>query len=181
MASLPNLRFVEQHDPNDVSTKSQPYAYVADVVHEVTLSLDVDEIRGKGAKNEQWTALADLRDQLAPQEKVAWYIVVCGDEERWAPPIEEDGETTGTERTSDQSSGQLRHDVPRMPRRWHGFTAKSLSTNASRSYRDSKSTSNGCPHVESTTSSIWRNFFRAPKKMKRCVHRPTTTSTPPES
>ena len=30
-------------------------------------------------------SLMELRDKLAPEEKVAWYIVVCGDEERWAP------------------------------------------------------------------------------------------------
>jgi hypothetical protein len=49
--------------------------------------VDVDEIRGKGVPNDQWASIMELRDQLAPEEKVAWYIVVCGDEERWAPPV----------------------------------------------------------------------------------------------
>ncbi|GAB7352285.1 hypothetical protein MBLNU459_g2744t1 [Dothideomycetes sp. NU459] len=88
MSHLPNLRFIEQYDPNDLraSAASQPFAYVADVVEEVTLGLDVDEVRGKGVGNEQWGALMEIRDKLAPDEKVGWYVVVCGDEERWAPP-----------------------------------------------------------------------------------------------
>lgn len=87
MEHLKHLRFVEQYDPDDTSagSGSQPYAYVADVVEEVKLGVDVDEIRGKGVPNDQWASIMELRDQLAPDEKVAWYIVVCGDEERWAP------------------------------------------------------------------------------------------------
>jgi len=88
MEHLKHLRFVEQYDPDDTAagSGSQPYAYVADVVEEVKLGVDVDEIRGKGVPNDQWASIMELRDQLAPEEKVAWYIVVCGDEERWAPP-----------------------------------------------------------------------------------------------
>lgn len=87
MEHLQRLRFVEQYDPNDTSagSGSQPYAYVADVVEEVKLGVDIDEIRGKGVPSDQWASIMELRDQLAPEEKVAWYIVVCGDEERWAP------------------------------------------------------------------------------------------------
>lgn len=54
------------------------------------MGVDVDEIRGKGVPNDQWAAIMELRDQLAPEEKVAWYIVVCGDEERWAPRASEE-------------------------------------------------------------------------------------------
>lgn len=96
MEHLPNLRFIEQYDPDDVSPNagSQPYAYVADVVHDIKLGLDVDEIRGKGVSNEQWGALLELRDKLAPEEKVGWFVVVCGDEERLAPPPDEEIEET---------------------------------------------------------------------------------------
>ncbi|KAF2402417.1 hypothetical protein EJ06DRAFT_338162 [Trichodelitschia bisporula] len=89
MTALPNLRFVEQYDPTDetVESKSQPFAYVADVVHEVKLGCEVDEVRGKGVANDTWSALLELRDKLAPEEKVAWFVVVCGDTERWAPPL----------------------------------------------------------------------------------------------
>lgn len=87
MAHLPDLRFIEQYDPSDENVKGQPYAYVADMVHEIQLGVDVDEVRGRGVKNEQWAALVELRDKLCPGEKVAWYVVVCGDEERWAPSL----------------------------------------------------------------------------------------------
>ncbi|KAK4991906.1 hypothetical protein LTR66_002128 [Elasticomyces elasticus] len=88
LQDLPSLRFIEQYDPNDTSANaaSQPYAYVADVVEEIRLGVDVDEVRGRGVGNEQWSAMMELRDRLAPEEKVAWYVVICGDEERWAPP-----------------------------------------------------------------------------------------------
>ncbi|KAF2149748.1 hypothetical protein K461DRAFT_280968 [Myriangium duriaei CBS 260.36] len=92
MEHLPSLRFIEQYDPTDESMDagSQPYAYVADVVHEIKLGLDVDEIRGRGVSNEQWGALLELRDKLAPDEKVGWFVVVCGDTERVAPPDREE-------------------------------------------------------------------------------------------
>lgn len=90
MEHLPSLRFIEQYDPEDLETKSHPYAYVCDQVHEVKLGLDVDEIRGKGVSNEAWTALVDLRDKLAVGEKTGWFVVVNGDVERWAPPTEDD-------------------------------------------------------------------------------------------
>ncbi|TKX26994.1 hypothetical protein C1H76_0748 [Elsinoe australis] len=94
MEQLPSLRFAEQYDPDDIGPNagSQPYAYVADVCHEIKLGLDVDEVRGKGVSNEQWAALLELRDKLAPEEKVGWFIVVCGDEDRSSPveEVEED-------------------------------------------------------------------------------------------
>jgi hypothetical protein len=86
MTSLPNLHFIEQFDPTDESTKSQPFAYVCDVVHEVKLGVEVDDVRGKGVSNEAWGAMVDLRDSIAPGEKVAWWVVVCGDAERFVPP-----------------------------------------------------------------------------------------------
>jgi hypothetical protein len=88
MKHLPNLKFIEQYDPLDESSdmRSQPYAYVADVVHEVKLGIDIDDVRGKGVSNESWGAIVDLRDAIAPGEKVAWFVVVCGDTERYVPP-----------------------------------------------------------------------------------------------
>lgn len=85
---LPELRFVEQYDPTDesVEAKSQPYAYVADRVHEVKLGEDVSELIGRGIKPETWEAMVELRDNLAPEARLSWFVVVCGDVERWAPP-----------------------------------------------------------------------------------------------
>src|ERR1700712_3342363 len=65
MSHLPDLRFIEQFDPMDETSKSQPYAYVADIVHEIRLGVEVDEVRGKGVSNEAWGALVDLRDAIA--------------------------------------------------------------------------------------------------------------------
>lgn len=88
MEHLNQLRFIEQHDPSDLSAAaaSQPYAYVADTVEEIKLGVEVEEIRGRGVNNEQWSAMMELRDKLAPDEKVGWFIVVCGDVERLPPP-----------------------------------------------------------------------------------------------
>ncbi|KAF2835633.1 hypothetical protein M501DRAFT_914472, partial [Patellaria atrata CBS 101060] len=86
MTALPDLRFIEQYDIRETSSKSQPYAYVADMCHEVDLGIDIDEVRGKGVSNDAWAALMELRDKIAPGEKVAWFVVVCGDTERFAPP-----------------------------------------------------------------------------------------------
>lgn len=90
MANLQSLRFIEQYDPEDITTKDQPYAYVCDQVHEIKLGVDIDEVRGKGVANDAWSSLADLRDKIAPGEKIGWFVVVNGDVERWAPPIEDD-------------------------------------------------------------------------------------------
>jgi hypothetical protein len=94
---LPDLRFVEQYDPADetAESRSQPYAYVADVVHEVRLGVEIDEVRGRGVSNERWAAMVDLRDAVAPGEKVAWFVVVCGDTERWVPPTVQVLENSG--------------------------------------------------------------------------------------
>lgn len=92
MQHLSDLRFIEQHDPDDLSPSagSQPYAYVADFVQDIKLGLDVDDVRGKGLSNEQWSSILELRDKLAPAEKVGWYIVVCGDVERNFNGVEEE-------------------------------------------------------------------------------------------
>jgi hypothetical protein len=92
MVNLPNLRFVEQYDPTDESATacSQPYAYVADICHEVKLGIEVEEVRGKGVAEEQWAALIELRDRIAPDEKVGWFVVVCGDEDRMDTGPEQD-------------------------------------------------------------------------------------------
>jgi len=89
MPSLPGLTFIEQYDPTDerAESKSQPYAFVADRVHEIKLGADVNEITGRGIKPDAWDAMVELRDKLAPGEKLSWFVVVCGDVERWAPPV----------------------------------------------------------------------------------------------
>jgi hypothetical protein len=82
LEALPTLRFVEQYDPADMSTLSQPYAFVADKVEVCQLSLDLSEVMGRGVATEGWEALLELRDQIAPGEKVSWWVVYNGDEKR---------------------------------------------------------------------------------------------------
>lgn len=95
VAQLPGLRFIEQYDPDDITVKDQPYAYVCDIVHEVKLGVDLDDVRGNGVAENQWAAIAELRDKVAPGEKLGWFVVVNGDVERWAPPLDhDDNETT---------------------------------------------------------------------------------------
>lgn len=108
MPSLPSLRFIEQYDPNDLISKDQPFAYVCDQVHEVTLGVDVDDVRGKGVANEAWEALVELRDKIAPGEKVGWFVVVCGDMERWAPHYDESEEEESQISQSSQRSSTVR-------------------------------------------------------------------------
>ncbi|KAF1357973.1 hypothetical protein EJ07DRAFT_126465 [Lizonia empirigonia] len=92
MARLPALRFIEQYDPDDVSVKDQPYAYVCDHVHDIKLGEDIDELRARArarATPHEHAALAELRDHLTPDAKLAWFVVVNGDVERWAPPLDD--------------------------------------------------------------------------------------------
>ncbi|KAF2147498.1 uncharacterized protein K452DRAFT_282506 [Aplosporella prunicola CBS 121167] len=90
LEALPNLQFVEQYDTELAESMPggnvQPFAYVADVVEEVKLGVEVGEVMGRGVGNEAWAALTELRDQIAPGERVAWFVVVCQDVERLAPP-----------------------------------------------------------------------------------------------
>lgn len=106
MKQLPGLRFIEQYDPDDLTVKDQPYAYVCDQVHEIKLGVDFDDLRGGGVKEDQWAAIAELRDKVSPGEKLGWFVVVNGDVERWAPPLDDDddGNDTETEATQSQFS-----------------------------------------------------------------------------
>lgn len=92
IARLPNLQFIEQYDPEDLTVKDQPYAYVCDQVHDIKLGIDIDEVRAGGVSDEQWAAIAELRDKVTPDAKLGWFIVVNGDVERWAPPVEDEDE-----------------------------------------------------------------------------------------
>lgn len=106
MQALASLRFIEQYDPEDITTTEQPYAYVCDQVHEVQLGVDIDDVRGKGVANEAWTSLAELRDQIAPGEKIGWFVVVNGDVERSVPSAE-DADESQTSPVSHHSFGRI--------------------------------------------------------------------------
>lgn len=95
MKDLPMLRFIEQYNPDDTShgALSQPYVYVADKVEEQDLSVSVGEVQAQGIPTSTWDALMELRDKLAPGEKIGWWAVYCGGPERTVVG----GDVNGTE------------------------------------------------------------------------------------
>ena len=97
VSRLPELRFIEQYDPDDTTDEavSKPYAYVAGKVITMpesgALSLDAEElVKESGLNNDAMAALTEMRDKYAAGEKIGWYIVYNGDPERWFPQVEED-------------------------------------------------------------------------------------------
>jgi hypothetical protein len=105
---LPELRFIEQYDPNDETsnTVSQEHAYVgAKVVvfpdggglapaPGAGPGLNIEDVveQGSGLTDDQTAALEELRDRLAPGEKIGWFMVYNGDPERYFPPSEDEDE-----------------------------------------------------------------------------------------
>lgn len=127
------VKLLEQYNPDDESCASQPYAYVADYMVPVVLSVDIgaemaayeERQRGdsqtllsptspmprpqtapdsNGTNGNTASSLSErdlkrksrrlgwfekLRDQLAKEAEVGWYIVYCGDEDRSLPDLSE--------------------------------------------------------------------------------------------
>ena len=103
MSKLPDLQFIEQYDPDDtasVEAVSKPYCFVAAKVMTLddpaapgaNLSWNTEELdrEGAGLSQDGQDALSQLRDRLAPGEKIGWYLVYNGDPERWYPPSDEE-------------------------------------------------------------------------------------------
>ncbi|PGH07123.1 hypothetical protein GX51_01910 [Blastomyces parvus] len=91
---LPNLQLIEQYDPEDLSPDavSQPYAYVAAKIMAMGakalsgagLGLGVQEIlqQDPGLSTAGREVFKKLRDELAPDSEIGWFIVYNGDPER---------------------------------------------------------------------------------------------------
>ncbi|KAJ5131174.1 AP complex mu/sigma subunit [Penicillium bovifimosum] len=102
VSRLPELSFIEQYDPADETsgTVSQDYAYVGARVLEIPddgsggrgggLNIEDCVEQGSGLTEDQTAALEELRDRLAPGEKIGWYLVYNGDPDRWYPDSEEE-------------------------------------------------------------------------------------------
>ncbi|KAL4914928.1 hypothetical protein BDW62DRAFT_135156 [Aspergillus aurantiobrunneus] len=100
VANLPELRFIEQYDPEDESADavSKPYAYVAAKVisipeedsPNVGSSWNTDIFQENPLDPESAKALIDFRDKYAAGERIGWWIVYNGDPERYFP--EEEGD-----------------------------------------------------------------------------------------
>lgn len=102
MTHLPDLQFIEQYDPDDTTSNeavSKSHAYVGAKVMTLTepggneswdtKGLDRD---GSGLSQSGMEALEQLRDRLAPGEKIGWWLVYNGDPEREYPHSDEEDE-----------------------------------------------------------------------------------------
>ncbi|KAJ5937709.1 AP complex mu/sigma subunit [Penicillium verhagenii] len=105
IARLPELRFIEQYDPYDETsnTVSQDYAYVASKVLTIPdggasvpdsagpgLNIADCVEQGSGLSQDESEALEELRNRLAPEEKIGWFMVYNGDPDRYYPTSEEE-------------------------------------------------------------------------------------------
>lgn len=112
---LPDLQLIEQYDPDDTSAAavSQPYAYVAAKTMTMGdrgkkgggLSLSLEELieKGPGLSQRAREAFEKLKDTLAPESKMGWFIVYNGDPERAID--DEDYDNGHSERGYDQDDG----------------------------------------------------------------------------
>ncbi|UKZ47020.1 hypothetical protein TrVGV298_001231 [Trichoderma virens] len=83
------VKLLEEYDPEETSISARPFAYVADHVIRIDLSVNVLEEMARyealvKERNEgNW--LERLRDELQQGAPIEWYVVVNGDEERCVP------------------------------------------------------------------------------------------------
>ncbi|KAL4806586.1 hypothetical protein BDV18DRAFT_137844 [Aspergillus unguis] len=100
VSNLPELRFVEQYDPEDESDQavSKPYAYVGAKVISIPeegspnagSSWNADIFQENPLNPEEAKALTEFRDKYAAGERIGWWIVYNGDPERYFPPDEDE-------------------------------------------------------------------------------------------
>lgn len=122
MSRLPAIQFIESYDPGDESsnTVSQDFAYVSVKVLTIpdggsepedlrpgeTVS-DLVEKPGAGMSEDEVKALEELRDMLAPGEKIGWFMVYNGDPERYYPESDSEDEFEDVESYMEERSGGI--------------------------------------------------------------------------
>ncbi|EER42547.1 flbE-like protein [Histoplasma ohiense] len=94
LTHLPDLELIEQYDPEDLSADavSQPYAYVAaktmtmgaKALSGAGLGLSLQDIlqQDPGLSTAGTDVFKKLRDELAPDSEIGWFVVYNGDPER---------------------------------------------------------------------------------------------------
>ncbi|EFQ98566.1 hypothetical protein MGYG_01593 [Nannizzia gypsea CBS 118893] len=130
---IPDLALIEQYDPEDTrtSTLCQPYAFVCSKVVPIGdgsepqfnsfLSLDLEDFisKGPGLSAEALATFANLREVLAPGEKIGWWIVYNGNPERFSSDGDEgsDSDAEGGNEPEEMShkSGQPPIRSPKPP------------------------------------------------------------------
>ncbi|KAJ4012873.1 hypothetical protein NW766_006685 [Fusarium irregulare] len=87
MHSWSPVKLLEEFDVDEMVMACRPYAYVADHVVRIDLSVDVAgqmaKYYEKMAGDDGW--IVQLRDELQKGEQVRWYVIVCGDDVREVP------------------------------------------------------------------------------------------------
>ncbi|KAJ5458326.1 hypothetical protein N7475_009714 [Penicillium sp. IBT 31633x] len=125
---LPELSFIEQYDPADETsgTVSQEHAYVGARVVEIPddgsgggggLNIENCVEQGSGLTDDQTAALEELRDRLAPGEKIGWYLVYNGDPDRWYPESEDEDDYDSEDDYKDEAQVQRQSQVPSQSER----------------------------------------------------------------
>ncbi|PGH09218.1 hypothetical protein AJ79_05747 [Helicocarpus griseus UAMH5409] len=118
LVHLPNLQLIEQYDPEDVSADAvtQPYAFVAASTSTMRaralggagLSFSPQEImeRETGLTADGEEMLKKLRDELAPDAEIGWFVVYNGEPERGMGDGEDEREEDEDEDMGRSSEGK---------------------------------------------------------------------------
>ncbi|EXA00564.1 hypothetical protein BFJ63_vAg12097 [Fusarium oxysporum f. sp. narcissi] len=112
MHSWSPVKLLEEFDVDEMVTACRPYAYVADYVVRVDLSVDVAgqmaKYYDKMAGEDGW--IMKLRNELQKGEPVRWYVVVCGDDVREVPgKSDEEEKEVGYEQIRDAAQTMVRN------------------------------------------------------------------------
>ncbi|KAF5968298.1 hypothetical protein FBULB1_10784 [Fusarium bulbicola] len=112
MHSWSPVKLLEEFDVDETVTACRPYAYVADYVVRVDLSVDVAgqmaKYYDKMAGEDGW--IIKLRNELQKGESVRWYVVVCGDDVREVPgKSDEEEKEVGYEQIRDAAQTMVRN------------------------------------------------------------------------
>ncbi|KAL4729340.1 hypothetical protein ACLX1H_003755 [Fusarium chlamydosporum] len=111
MHSWSPVKLLEEFDVDEMVMACRPYAYVADHVVRIDLSVDVAgqmaKYYEKMAGDDGW--IVKLRDELQKGEPVRWYVIVCGDEVREVPgKSDEEEQEVGYEQLRERAQHMAR-------------------------------------------------------------------------
>ncbi|RFU73140.1 lbe protein [Trichoderma arundinaceum] len=88
------VKLLEEHDPEETSISTRPFAYVADHVIRIDLSANILEEIAKyealAKERNEGDWFEKLRDELQAGAPIEWYVVVNGDEERGVPQYDDE-------------------------------------------------------------------------------------------
>lgn len=171
------VKLVEQYDPEDLTTLSQPWAYVSDYMIEVgsgaSISEEVTKYEAKISEEEYLPHDAEkmgisareirkktqragwfekLKEKLEPGQQMGWFVVVCGDEERWAPPVDSSDEMQRAESGIEDSPVK----TPKSAR-LRGFFRRKTAKPASNGSGSNGVNGRGFGHGDDSTHELVKN------------------------